>query len=88
LVVVVVVVGAAKRSNCTEITPRLAGQLLDPSALIGGRTTDWYVNPVVTTDEVVNVCGGYEYQVPVVVVANTGVTAKLAKIRTAIAKLI
>src|ERR1700693_1587476 len=69
LVVVVVVLGAASRSNCTGITPRFAGQLLDPSALIGGPTAVWYVNPDVTTDEVVNVCAGWKYQVPVVVAA-------------------
>jgi hypothetical protein len=46
------------------------------------------VNPVVTTDEVVNVCGGYEYQVPVVVAAAAEDTIRLATIRTAIVKLI
>ena len=41
-VVVVVVVGAASRSNWTGMTPRLAGKLLLPSALIGARTAVLY----------------------------------------------
>jgi hypothetical protein len=41
LVVVVVVLVAASRSNCTGITPRRLDQLLEPSALIGGRTAVW-----------------------------------------------
>jgi len=57
-VVVVVVVGAASRSNCTGITPRRLDQLLEPSALIGGRTAVWYANPFVTTSELVNVWSG------------------------------
>jgi hypothetical protein len=44
----------------------LDGQLLEPSALIGARTADLYEKPVVTTDVVVDVCVGLEYQVPTV----------------------
>jgi hypothetical protein len=36
----------------------LDGQLLEPSALIGGRTAVWYANPFVMTVVVVNVCAG------------------------------
>ena len=37
---VLVVLGAARRSNCTGMTPRFAGQLLEPSALMGARTVE------------------------------------------------
>jgi hypothetical protein len=58
VVVVVLVVGAACRLNCTAITPRFAEKLLDPSALIGGSTADLYAVPVLLVDVLVGVCGG------------------------------